>query len=72
MDGMFNTADVDVDWQPVVGGFESAFLPILRAGNARSTMTTYKGVEGVGFTGAGIPLINGGFRPPCDRPDRSW
>ena len=63
-DGVFNTANVDINRQPVVRrvGIQHTFL-ILRAGVARVVPgRLHKGIEGVSFTQR-RHTVNGGFRP---------
>ena len=63
-DGVFNTANVDINRQPVVCGFgiQHAFV-VLRAGIARVVPgRLHKGIEGVGFAQR-RHTVNGGFRP---------
>ena len=61
---MFNTADINIHRQPVVGGFRIKHaLIVLRAGVARVVPgRLHKGIEGVGFTQRWL-TVNGGFRP---------
>ena len=62
--GVFDTTNVDIHRQPVVGGVRIQHpLVVLRAGVARIVPGgLHKGVEGVGFTQRWL-TVDGGFRP---------
>ena len=63
-DGVFDTADINIDRQPVVGGLliQHAVF-VLRAGVARVVPGGFhEGVKGVGFAQRRL-AVNGGFRP---------